>query len=251
MVIPLTAGLSQAAKDRIRDIEKKSTEAYRSDVLSTYFEAVSQANGNEALLEAAHVAKRQGYANVHAMQREHAELYEFPIGGDWTVFKKKGRKKLLYDHPTQGRWESKKDALEAAVSGKVSSKATPNGSINCKPRGRKKGQATTTSAKKRKSTTTSAKKGKATTTSAKKGKATAKTVSSDEEVSASYSSTESSDSEGNYSPSDGSDSEVEEITASLPARARSGRASGKAATKKVSYIESDQEISDECEGDYD
>ena len=30
-----------------------------------------------------------------------------------------------------------------------------------------------------------------------------------------------------------------------------GRASGRAATKKVSYIETDQEISDECEGDFD
>ena len=60
------------------------------DVLSTYFEAVSQAKGDDALLEAAHLAKRLGFANVHAMQREHAELYEFPIGGDWTVFKKKG-----------------------------------------------------------------------------------------------------------------------------------------------------------------
>ena len=238
------------------------------DVLSTYFEAVSQAKGDDALLEAAHLAKRQGYANVHAMQREYAELYEFPEGGDWTItYLKNGN--YFYDHPTQGRWESMAKALDAAVSGKVSTRAAPNGSINCKTRGRKKGQATTTSAKKRKSTTASAKKGKAstasakkkkattasakkgkaTTTSAKKGKATAKTVSSDDEVSASYSSTDGSDSEGDYSPSDdGSDSEVEEITASLPARAR---ASSRAATKKVSYIESEHNSGDESDGDSD
>ena len=103
---------------------------------------------------------------------------------------------------------------------------------------------TTATKKKKRSTIASAKKRKAATTSAKKGKVTAKAVLSEDEES------------GSYSPSDGSDSEVEEITASLPARARSGRArsgraSSRVATKKETYVESDQEISDECEGDFD
>ena len=103
---------------------------------------------------------------------------------------------------------------------------------------------TTATKKKKRSTIASAKKRKATTTSAKKGKVTAKAVLSEDEES------------GSYSPSDGSDSEVEEITAFLPARARSGRArsgraSSRVATKKETYVESDQEISDECEGDFD
>ena len=102
----------------------------------------------------------------------------------------------------------------------------------------------TATKKKKRSTIASAKKRKAATTSAKKGKVTAKAVLSEDEES------------GSYSPSDGSDSEEEEITASLPARARSGRArsgraSSRVATKKETYVESDQEISDECEGDFD
>ena len=85
-------------------------------------------------------------------------------------------------------------------------------------------------------TIASAKKRKAATTSAKKGKATAKADWSEDEES------------GSYSPSDSSD---EETPAPVLARALSGRASSRAATKKGTYVETDQEISDESEGDFD
>jgi hypothetical protein len=99
---------------------------------------------------------------------------------------------------------------------------------------------TTATKKKKRSTIVSAKKKKrSTTTSAKKGKVTAKSVLSKGEDS------------GSYSPSDGSDSEVEVITAPLPARARSGRASNRAALKNGTYVESDPEIDNESEGDFD
>ena len=94
----------------------------------------------------------------------------------------------------------------------------------------------TTATKKERSTIASDKKRKAATTSAKKGKMMTKADWSEDEES------------GSYSPSDSSD---EETPAPVLARARSGRASSRVATKKETYFESDQEISDECEGDFD
>jgi hypothetical protein len=177
-------------------------------------------------------------------------LYTFPEDEDWAIVVVCDKKKF-YDHPRQGRWKSVEKALAAVVSGAISPMAMPNGVIHSNKSGPKKRKATTTSAKKgrkatttsakkgRKATTTSAKKGrKATTTSAKKGrKATAKTVLSEDEDSASY------------SPPDSSDSEVEETSA--PVLARAARSRRAAEAKNATYFESDAESVAESDGDFD
>ena len=56
---------------------------------------------------------------------------------------------------------------------------------------------------------------------------------------------------GSYSPSD-DESEGEETSAPVLARAdRSRRASSRVSTKKGTYVESDQEIGDKSDGDFD
>jgi anti-sigma28 factor (negative regulator of flagellin synthesis) len=226
--VPWIARLPQAAQVRIREIEATTTEADRLVVLSAYLRAVHNAHGDDALLNEARLAKRQGFADVYATQQEHAKLYGFPEDGVWTnvvVKHDKKRNQNFYDHPRQGRWTSVELALAAVVSGAISPRAMPNGIINSNKRGPKKRKATK-----------STKKGKASTTSAKKRKAKAKTVSSEDEDSASY------------SPSDSSDSEVEETSA--PVLARAAR-SGRAALKKGAYVESNGDSDAESDGDSD
>jgi hypothetical protein len=186
---------TEAKETRIREIASLETNQRRMLVNSEYIRAVTTANGNDQLLLEAYEASCVAYEAIDAMQHEHALLLGFSPNEFWKV--------ILMRHTKPG-YQCKKIYVHPTL-----------GQIKCL----KRALAVRVHAKKRKARTTkkSSTTMKSSTTkkasSRKKAsskKATSKTVSSDDEE---------------------SDTEVEKITASLPARERHSRA----AAKKVAY----------------